>query len=116
MIALQIDDKKIEVAEGTNLLETCLDNGIYIPNLCHLKGMQLPPPPAACVWLKSRAATIPFAPVRSRSFERCVYTQIPRGSGNCRKPPCNCCFQPMMWTVKIARPIANALCRIWPNF
>ena len=46
MIALQIDDKKIEVAEGTNLLEACLDNGIYIPNLCYLKGMQHPP--ASC--------------------------------------------------------------------
>ena len=43
MITLQIDDQKIEVAEGTNLLEACLDSGIYIPNLCHLKGMQHPP-------------------------------------------------------------------------
>lgn len=43
MIALQIDDRKIEVAEGTNLLEACLDNGVYIPNLCYLKGMQHPP-------------------------------------------------------------------------
>ena len=46
MIALHIDDKKIEVAEGTNLLEICLGNGIYIPNLCFLKGMQHPP--ASC--------------------------------------------------------------------
>ncbi|MGD9079392.1 MAG: 2Fe-2S iron-sulfur cluster-binding protein [Desulfobacterales bacterium] len=46
MIALQIDDQKIEVAEGTNLIEACLDNGIYIPNLCYLKGMQHPP--ASC--------------------------------------------------------------------
>ena len=46
MIALQIDGNKIEVAEGSNLLEACLDNGIYIPNLCHLKGMQHPP--ASC--------------------------------------------------------------------
>jgi NADH dehydrogenase/NADH:ubiquinone oxidoreductase subunit G len=46
MIALQIDDKKIEAAEGTNLLEACLNNGIYIPNLCYLEGMQHPP--ASC--------------------------------------------------------------------
>ena len=43
MITLRIDDQKIEVAEGTNLIEACLDNGIYIPNLCYLKGMQHPP-------------------------------------------------------------------------
>ncbi len=43
MITLRIDDQKIEVTEGTNLLAACLDNGIYIPNLCHIKGMQHPP-------------------------------------------------------------------------
>ncbi len=46
MITLQIDDRKIQVAEGTNLLGACLDNGIYIPNLCYLEGM--PHPPVSC--------------------------------------------------------------------
>ena len=46
MITLRIDDQKIEVAEGTNLLEACLDNGIYIPNLCYIEGMKHPP--ASC--------------------------------------------------------------------
>jgi predicted molibdopterin-dependent oxidoreductase YjgC len=46
MITLRIDDQEIEVAEGKNLLEASLDNGIYIPNLCYLKGMKSPP--AAC--------------------------------------------------------------------
>ena len=46
MITLQIDDQKIQTAEGTNLLEACLNNGIYIPNLCHLEGM--PHPPVSC--------------------------------------------------------------------
>jgi len=43
MITLRIDDQKIEVAEGTNLLEACLVNGIYIPNLCYIEGMEHPP-------------------------------------------------------------------------
>jgi NADH dehydrogenase/NADH:ubiquinone oxidoreductase subunit G len=43
MITLRIDDQKIEVAEGTNLLEACLGNGIYIPNLCYIEGMAHPP-------------------------------------------------------------------------
>lgn len=46
MITLQIDDKTVEVAQGMNLLEACLDNGIYIPNLCYLDGMDHPP--ASC--------------------------------------------------------------------
>jgi predicted molibdopterin-dependent oxidoreductase YjgC len=43
MITLQIDDQKIEVVEGTNLLEVSLVNGIYIPNLCYIEGMEHPP-------------------------------------------------------------------------
>ena len=43
MITLRIDDQKIEVAEGTNLLNACLANGIYIPNLCYIEGIEHPP-------------------------------------------------------------------------
>lgn len=35
MINLKIDDKEISVAEGTSVLEAALQNGIYIPHLCH---------------------------------------------------------------------------------
>ncbi len=34
-IRLTIDDKEIETQEGRTILETALDNGIYIPHLCH---------------------------------------------------------------------------------
>ena len=43
MITLRIDEQEIEVAEGTNLLNACLANGIYIPNLCYIEGMEHPP-------------------------------------------------------------------------
>jgi predicted molibdopterin-dependent oxidoreductase YjgC len=46
MIALRIDDQRVEVAQGTNLLEAALGNGIYIPNLCYIEGMEHPP--ASC--------------------------------------------------------------------
>ena len=46
MIKLLIDNKEIEAPEGSNLLQTCLDNEIYIPNLCYLKAMKNPP--ASC--------------------------------------------------------------------
>jgi bidirectional [NiFe] hydrogenase diaphorase subunit len=38
MIKLVVDNKEIEVQEGTVLLEACLRHGIYIPNLCYLEG------------------------------------------------------------------------------
>ena len=40
MVKLQVDDKEIEVKEGTTLLKACLDNDIYIPNLCYMDGMK----------------------------------------------------------------------------
>jgi NADH dehydrogenase/NADH:ubiquinone oxidoreductase subunit G len=46
MASLLVDRKKIEAADGTPLLKACLDNGIYIPNLCYLEGVQ--PPAASC--------------------------------------------------------------------
>ena len=41
-IRLKVDDREIEAKEGENLLHVCLENDIYIPNLCHIKGMKRP--------------------------------------------------------------------------
>jgi NADH dehydrogenase/NADH:ubiquinone oxidoreductase subunit G len=38
IIEIRVDDQTLRVAKGTNLLEACLANDIYIPNLCHLEG------------------------------------------------------------------------------
>lgn len=46
MPKLLVDNKKIEAKEGTTLLKACLDNGIYVPNLCYLESMD--DPPASC--------------------------------------------------------------------
>ena len=39
---LVVDNREIEAEEGVTLLQACLDQGIYIPNLCYLKGMEEP--------------------------------------------------------------------------
>jgi bidirectional [NiFe] hydrogenase diaphorase subunit len=46
MIKLIVDDQQILAEAGQNLLQACLDNGIYIPNLCFLEEMTNPP--ASC--------------------------------------------------------------------
>ena len=46
MVKLSVDGREFEVPEGTVLLQACLENGIYIPNLCFLEKM--PSPPASC--------------------------------------------------------------------
>lgn len=43
MAKLIIDNREIEAEEGLTLLQACLDNDIYVPNLCHLPGMEDPP-------------------------------------------------------------------------
>jgi len=39
MLKLRVDNQEIEAREGKTLLQACLDNGIYIPNLCYLESM-----------------------------------------------------------------------------
>ena len=34
-VSITIDGRKLRVEEGMNLLEAALQNGIYIPHLCH---------------------------------------------------------------------------------
>lgn len=46
MVEITVDDRVLAVQEGQSLLEACLANGIFIPNLCHLPGMA--EPPASC--------------------------------------------------------------------
>ncbi len=41
-----VDNKEIKAKQGTTLLKTCLDNQIYIPNLCYLEGID--PPSVSC--------------------------------------------------------------------
>jgi len=45
-IIITVDGKALEVPSGTSLLRVCLDNEIYIPNLCYLEDMKRPT--AAC--------------------------------------------------------------------
>ncbi len=41
-IKITVDNTTIETFEGANLLKTCLENDIYIPNLCYLNDMETP--------------------------------------------------------------------------
>ena len=46
MVKFLVDKKEVEAEEGATLLHVCLDNDIYIPNLCYIEG--LGDPPASC--------------------------------------------------------------------
>ena len=79
MITLRIDDQKIEVAEGTNLLEACLDNGIYIPNLCYIEGMEHPPVSCRLCFVEIEGTDNPVSSCSVRVGEQMVvHTDTPR--------------------------------------
>jgi NADH dehydrogenase/NADH:ubiquinone oxidoreductase subunit G len=40
MVMLTVDGRRIEAAEGAVLLEACLENDIFVPNLCFLKASE----------------------------------------------------------------------------
>jgi bidirectional [NiFe] hydrogenase diaphorase subunit len=42
MVKILVDNKIIEAEDGSNLLQTCLNNDVYIPNLCYLRNSQEP--------------------------------------------------------------------------
>ena len=46
MAKIKVDGREIEAREGERLLWVCLENGIFIPNLCAIKGVE--PPFGAC--------------------------------------------------------------------
>lgn len=41
-VSFRVDGRILSAPEGVPLLQACLDNGIYIPNLCHLPGDEQP--------------------------------------------------------------------------
>ncbi len=42
MVKLSVDEREIEAQEGKSVLQACLENGIFIPNLCFMKTRQHP--------------------------------------------------------------------------
>ncbi len=41
-VTIKVDEKPLEVEEGSSLLQACLENDIYIPNLCFMEEMTEP--------------------------------------------------------------------------
>jgi NADH dehydrogenase/NADH:ubiquinone oxidoreductase subunit G len=64
MIELVVDNKKIEVEPGTVLLEACLRNGIYIPNLCHLEGVAHPDASCRLCFVEIEGKVVPSCAVK----------------------------------------------------
>ena len=78
MLKLRVDNQDIETKEGKTLLQACLDNGIYIPNLCYLEDMESPS--ASCrmcfVEIEGIGQPVPSCTVQARD-DMVVKTDTP---------------------------------------
>ena len=120
MITLRIDDQKIEVAEGTNLLNACLANGIYIPNLCYIEGMEHPPvscrlcfveiegrdhPVSSCsVWVGKELVVHTDTPTVRQLQKTALQLLLSVHDVDCKNCPANrnCALQDMAKFLKVA--------------
>ena len=41
MVKLIVDNREIQTDPDKNLLKACLDNDLYIPNLCYMEGVDV---------------------------------------------------------------------------
>jgi NADH dehydrogenase/NADH:ubiquinone oxidoreductase subunit G len=72
MIHITVDQKEIACEEGSTLLDVCLENGIYIPNLCHVSGMQTPPASCRMCMVALEGADEPVTACTTRAADRMV--------------------------------------------
>lgn len=64
MIKLVVDNIEIEVEPGTVLLDACLRNGIYVPNLCHLQGASHPDASCRLCFVEVEGKIVPSCTVK----------------------------------------------------
>jgi len=72
MAKLIVDGREIEAQDGITLLQACLDNGIYIPNLCYLKEMEDPPSSCRLCFVEIEGYRQPVTSCRVRIQEGMV--------------------------------------------
>ncbi|MBN2059316.1 MAG: (2Fe-2S)-binding protein [Deltaproteobacteria bacterium] len=72
MIKITVDNRDIEVLEGQILLDVCLENGIYIPNLCYIKDMKDPPSSCRLCFVEIEGHNAPVASCSVRVREGMV--------------------------------------------
>ena len=101
MVRMVVDNKEIETEEGATVLQACLENGIYIPNLCYLKEMDKPPDSCRLCFVEIDGYSQPIT--------SCT---VKVKKGIAVKTSC----LSIMWIAAIVLPIEDVNCRGLPGF
>ena len=72
LVTITVDEKKITAPAGSYLLPVCLENDIYIPNLCFIEGMDDPPASWRLCLVDIEGEPAPVASCRCRIAEGMV--------------------------------------------
>lgn len=72
LVTITVDEKKITAPAGSYLLPVCLENDIYIPNLCFIEGMDDPPASCRLCLVEIEGEPAPVASCRYRISEGMV--------------------------------------------
>jgi NADH dehydrogenase/NADH:ubiquinone oxidoreductase subunit G len=72
VVTLRVDDKDIEAEDNVTVLQACLENDIYIPHLCYLKGMDDPPGSCRLCFVEIEGFTHPVSACRVKVAEEMV--------------------------------------------
>jgi NADH dehydrogenase/NADH:ubiquinone oxidoreductase subunit G len=72
LVTITVDEQKITAPAGSYLLPACLENDIYIPNLCFIEGMDDPPASCRLCLVHIEGEPAPVASCRCRISEGMV--------------------------------------------
>ena len=72
LLTITVDEQKITAPAGSFLLPVCLENDIYIPNLCFIDGMDDPPASCRLCFVEIAGEPDPVASCRCRITEGMV--------------------------------------------
>ena len=110
-VSIEIDGKRLQVEEGTNLLEAALQNGIYIPHLCHHPDL---PDIGSChlciVEVEGMEGVHPSCKLQAK--EGMKITTDSEKIAPLRKLAWSCCWQPIPRTAPPVPNTAAANCRL----
>ena len=116
MAKFMVDNQTVEADKGTTLLRACLENDIYIPNLCWIKGMADAPVSCRLCFVEIEGESQPVASCKIKVLDdMAVRTDTPTVR-RLQKTAFQLLMSAHEINCKACRPIKNANCKKSPVF